>query len=71
MIYKSKLTAKYAQVKFPDIISQLWAEKFETKEHIEVNIHFGENYDTFVVVPANKELSKDNLERIRILTSQK
>lgn len=33
-----------------------------------VDIHFGSNLDVLVLVAHNKQLSKDNQERIRILT---
>lgn len=36
-----------------------------------IDVHFGSNYDVIVVVPSDKELSKDNKERIRILTEVK
>jgi hypothetical protein len=36
-----------------------------------LDIHFGSNYDIIVIVPSNKQLSKDNQERIRILTEVK
>jgi hypothetical protein len=34
----------------------------------EVDVHFGANMDILVIVAKGKQLSKDNIERIRILT---
>jgi hypothetical protein len=36
-----------------------------------LDIHFGANYDVLIIVPSGKQLSKDNQERIRILTEVK
>jgi hypothetical protein len=37
----------------------------------EADIHFGSNMDILIIVGHNKKISKDNLERIRILTDVK
>jgi hypothetical protein len=37
----------------------------------EVDIHFGSNMDILVIVASKKQLSRDNQERIRILTDIK
>lgn len=37
----------------------------------DVDVHYGNNFDVLVIVPSGKDLSRDNKERIRILTEVK
>lgn len=65
MIKSTKL-GKYCTVRLPDTFlpSTLDTNKGDNK----VNIHFGGNMDIVVVTARDKQLSKDDQERIRILT---
>lgn len=62
---KVKTTNKYSiRVTPPDTFSAF----LEQNKVQSIDVHFGSNYDVVVIVPSDKELSKDNKERIRILT---
>lgn len=64
MIKISKIGGK-GVVKLPDtMIAMLGVSS-------KVDVHFGGNFDVVVIVPHDKELSRDNKERIRILTEVK
>ena len=69
MIRKSKVNL-YNEVKVVDTFlpAVMEVNKGDDKQSREVNIYFGANMDTLVITARNKQLSKDNLERIRILT---
>jgi hypothetical protein len=61
---------KYGMVKLTDTFmpAVLESNKDNTRT---VNVHFGTNMDIAVVVAKGRQLSKDNQERIRILTNEK
>ena len=57
---------KYSSIRCPDTFQYAVIEV--NKGARTVDIHFGSNMDIVVCVAKGKQLSKDNLERIRILT---
>ena len=69
MIKQGKVN-KYNEVRVPDTFAPtvMDTNKGTDKTAREVNIYFGGNMDILVICAKNKQLSKDNLERIRILT---
>lgn len=66
---KSVKINKYSLVRMPDTFRP--SVEQINKGSTEVDIHFGSNMDIVVVVAKHKELSRDNQERIRILTESK
>jgi len=67
---KTVRLAKYNTIKLLDTFlpSVIDTNKGNDKQAREVNIHFGANMDILVIYARGKVLTKDNLERIRILT---
>lgn len=65
MIKTSKVN-KYSEVRVIDTFRP--AVENTNRGSSEVNVHFGTNMDILVITAKNKDISKDNLERIRILT---
>lgn len=55
-------------VSVPDLIKPTIEAQFKNSN---IHIHVGANLDTIIIVPADKPLSKENQERIRILTDTK
>lgn len=74
-MYKEVNVGKYGTVRLPDTFLPAVIETnkrdnkaLTDKEMKKVRVYFGANMDMVVCVANNKELSKDNQERIRILT---
>lgn len=64
LLKKTVRISKKSMVRMPDVVSISNQGKL-------VDVYFGANFDTAVVVPHDKVLSRDNLERIRILVESK
>ncbi|MDD3460987.1 MAG: hypothetical protein PHW28_06810 [Mesotoga sp.] len=69
MIKTSKVNA-YGEVKTVDTLLPA-VQAVNADKSSKVNVHFGSNMYIIVVVAKDAQLSKDNLERIRILTEVK
>ena len=69
MIKQSKINA-YNEVRLVDTFKPVVMSTNEDGSP-KVNIHFGQNMDILVITAKDKQLSKDNQERIRILTDQR
>lgn len=66
MIKKSKIGIRNL-VRVPDTFNDIM-KQLGTQD---IDVHYGSNFDVLVIVPSNKDLSRDNKERIRILTEVK
>lgn len=66
MIKKSKIGIRNL-IRVPDTFNDVMAQ-LGTQD---VDVHYGNNFDVLVIVPSGKDLSRDNKERIRILTEVK
>lgn len=67
MIVKSKVTKKNL-VHVPDLFRPFIEQHYNSDN---VDVHIGANMDILIICANSKELSKDNKERIRILTEIK
>ncbi len=61
---------KYGLVKLPNTFRPSILDTNKDNE-AKVNIHFGSNMDIVVIVARNKQLSRDDSDRIRYLTGGK
>ena len=66
---KTVNVGRYSTVRLPDTFELAVIET--NKGSREVKIHFGSNLDIVVCVAKDRKLSRENVERIRILTDVK
>jgi hypothetical protein len=59
---------KYNEARLPDTFKPAVEET--NKGSAIVNIHYGKNMDIIILVAKEKQLSKDNLSRIKILVEE-